>query len=234
MAHLIDLYPWGRFYHRLGTTCWRWRRTPRSRSTRGRAGKQGAIPPPAWPRNPGGGRGRRLLAGVGDWHVFDFDHCVTFDAVAALLAGLGLPPAYPWVVRSGSGHGWHVWVRCPAPLPAGALPSRKRTRGLRRARPASTTWSCAERTATPWRRRRCTPPAAATASCTADRPRCRRGCPRAGGRRVPRRHPHARQDSSFRPHRAAARPATPVRRPLPRALSSSMCWGSRGSTGRGR
>jgi hypothetical protein len=71
-----------------------------------------------------------LLSGIGDWRVYDFDDCVAFDAVAALLAALGLPTDYAWVVQSGSRQGWHVWMRCPAPLPPGALPARKRTAGV--------------------------------------------------------------------------------------------------------
>ena len=95
MAPLIDLYPWGRFYHRLGTNVlalaphtkkpidpWKgWqdrRQTPADLA--------------AQPWRQAGGVG--LLSGVGDWRVFDFDHCPTFNAVAALLAALGLPIDY--------------------------------------------------------------------------------------------------------------------------------------------
>jgi hypothetical protein len=71
-----------------------------------------------------------LLSGIGDWRAFDFDHCPDFAAVARLLRALGLPADDPWVVRSGSGEGWHVWVLCPGPLPAGALPAKTRTAGV--------------------------------------------------------------------------------------------------------
>jgi Bifunctional DNA primase/polymerase, N-terminal len=131
MAHLTDLYPWGRFYHRRGTNVlalaphtkkpidpykgWQDRRqTPADL----------AAQPWRW----AGGLG--LLSGINDWRVFDFDHCPDFDAVAALLAALDLPTDYAWVVRSGSRQGWHVWVRCPRPLPAGALPAKKQTAGV--------------------------------------------------------------------------------------------------------
>jgi Bifunctional DNA primase/polymerase, N-terminal len=131
MAHLIDLYPWGRFYHRLGTNVLalvphtknpidRWKGWQDRRQTPADL----AVQP--WR----GAWGVGLLSGIDDWRVFDFDHCLTFDAVAALLAALGLPTDYAWVVRSGSRQGWHVWIRCPAPLPARALQARRRTAGV--------------------------------------------------------------------------------------------------------
>jgi hypothetical protein len=131
MAPLIDLYPWGRFYHRLGTNVFAlaphtkkpidpWKGWQDRRQTPADLAAQ----PWRW----AGGVG--VLSGIGDWRVYDFDDCVAFDAVAALLAALGLPIDYAWVVQSGSRQGWHVWVRCPAPLPAGALPAKKRTAGV--------------------------------------------------------------------------------------------------------
>ena len=33
--------------------------------------------------------------------------------VQAALAGLGLPSDYGWLCRSGSGRGYHIWLRCP-------------------------------------------------------------------------------------------------------------------------
>lgn len=43
----------------------------------------------------------------------DFDKGDTARLVQVALAALGLPTGYAWTCRSGSGRGYHVWLRCP-------------------------------------------------------------------------------------------------------------------------
>ncbi|MFL5667619.1 MAG: bifunctional DNA primase/polymerase, partial [Ktedonobacteraceae bacterium] len=50
------------------------------------------------------------INGVSGILSFDFDHAPFFAPIGQLLAALGLPIDYPWVVRSG--YGYHVWIRC--------------------------------------------------------------------------------------------------------------------------
>jgi hypothetical protein len=68
---------------------------------------------------------------VGCWRAFDIDALAGEDGqkqpvdravVERLLEALGLPSDYEWALRSGSGAGWHVYVRCEDTLPAGAFP----------------------------------------------------------------------------------------------------------------
>jgi putative DNA primase/helicase len=47
-----------------------------------------------------------------------------------LLEGLGLPPDYPWAMRSGSGAGWHIYIRCEASLPPGILTEKAGEKGV--------------------------------------------------------------------------------------------------------
>ena len=63
-----------------------------------------------------------VIDGVGGWRDFDFDDCPTFDPVALVLAELGLPAAYPWVIRTGGG--WRVSVLCLDDLPAAILTAK--------------------------------------------------------------------------------------------------------------
>jgi len=63
-----------------------------------------------------------ICSGLGGWRAFDLDSCDTTDPVLAILEALGLDANYPWVVRSGSGRGWTIWILCDEDLPAGALP----------------------------------------------------------------------------------------------------------------
>lgn len=66
-----------------------------------------------------------IISGVGGWRCVDFDAnkadatAVPFEVVATFCQRLGLDAnAYKWVERSGSGLGWHVWIRCEDELPA--------------------------------------------------------------------------------------------------------------------
>ena len=58
--------------------------------------------------------GLAAISGAVSGHLvaLDLDEAPSQHAVDALLARLGLPRDYPWVVRTpGKGGGWHVWVR---------------------------------------------------------------------------------------------------------------------------
>src|SRR2546423_13747358 len=53
------------------------------------------------------------IDGVNDIRHFDLDQVTSYkEAVEPLLAALGLPKDYSWVVQSGSGKGYHVCFRC--------------------------------------------------------------------------------------------------------------------------
>ena len=70
-----------------------------------------------------------IISGVGGWRCVDFDPIKTegdndpddgvpFGVVERFCERLGLDAyAYPWVERSGSGRGWHVWLLCDDELP---------------------------------------------------------------------------------------------------------------------
>lgn len=53
-----------------------------------------------------------IINGIGGWRSFDFDSSPDFFTITAVLAQLGLTEDYPWIERSISGNGWHVWVIC--------------------------------------------------------------------------------------------------------------------------
>jgi hypothetical protein len=74
--------------------------------------------------------GIAIVSGISGWRGFDFDQCPSSEVVARLLTALGLPIDYPWVVKSGSGRGWHVWVLCSEELPAGLLTTNEGDRGV--------------------------------------------------------------------------------------------------------
>ncbi len=54
-----------------------------------------------------------VLCGVGEWRCLDVDDCESPGTVLKIVRGMGLPDNYWWVVRSGSGEGFHIWIRCP-------------------------------------------------------------------------------------------------------------------------
>ncbi len=66
-----------------------------------------------------------VVSGVQSWRCIDVDAIkeppteVPTNVVDELLAALGLPVDYPWVERSLSFLGWHVWFRCTRELPNG-------------------------------------------------------------------------------------------------------------------
>jgi P4 family phage/plasmid primase-like protien len=53
-----------------------------------------------------------VLCGVSDWRCLDVDDCESLGVVLKILGEMGLPDNYWWVVRSGSGEGFHIWIRC--------------------------------------------------------------------------------------------------------------------------
>jgi P4 family phage/plasmid primase-like protien len=61
----------------------------------------------------GAATGVGILHGPGGWRCFDIDDCTTWAPIERLCDALGLPHSYRWIVQSGSGEGWHLWVRCP-------------------------------------------------------------------------------------------------------------------------
>ncbi len=71
-----------------------------------------------------------IVNGLNGWRSFDFDDCPDFTPVVTLLQALGLPETYPWVERSGSEQGWHVWVRCFEEVPQGALSGKDKAPGV--------------------------------------------------------------------------------------------------------
>ena len=65
--------------------------------------------------------GLSAISGPGGWRCLDFDDAATDAAVRKALDALDLPEDYRWVVRSGSGQGFHIWFRCEQGLPTAAL-----------------------------------------------------------------------------------------------------------------
>lgn len=83
----------------------------------------------ALPWRKAGGVG--VVSGIGAWRCIDLDDCETFTPVERILDELGLPHSYRWVVKSGSGRGWHIWIRCREELPADLLTAKKKEPGVR-------------------------------------------------------------------------------------------------------
>lgn len=59
------------------------------------------------------------IQGINDWRCIDIDGAEDFEIVELILNDLGLPKKYKWVVQSGSGSGFHIYVRSPHPTTAG-------------------------------------------------------------------------------------------------------------------
>ncbi len=64
-----------------------------------------------------------IINGYNGWRSVDFDAnknegAIPYAVVQTFLAALGLPADYPWVERSQSGRGWHVWLLCPEEFPS--------------------------------------------------------------------------------------------------------------------
>lgn len=74
--------------------------------------------------------GVAVINGISDWRTLDLDKCPGYEPVATILERLHLPPDYAWVVRTGSGNGWHIDVRCAEPIPPGVLTAKEKEKGV--------------------------------------------------------------------------------------------------------
>ncbi|MDD3558060.1 MAG: bifunctional DNA primase/polymerase [Melioribacteraceae bacterium] len=67
--------------------------------------------------NWSGSTGLGGVQGINDWRCLDLDAVEDFEIVELILQELGLPEKYCWVVQSGSGEGFHIYIRSPHPSP---------------------------------------------------------------------------------------------------------------------
>lgn len=51
------------------------------------------------------------IQGISDWRCLDLDGVENYEILDLLLTELGLPERYEWVVQSGSGAGFHIYIR---------------------------------------------------------------------------------------------------------------------------
>lgn len=58
------------------------------------------------------------IAGINNLICIDIDECKNFNFVNNLIKSLGLNYDYPWVIRSGSGSGYHIWLRSKSHIPS--------------------------------------------------------------------------------------------------------------------
>lgn len=61
--------------------------------------------------NWSGSTGLGGVQGINDWRCLDLDAVEDFEIVELILKDLGLPENYSWVVQSGSGEGFHIYIR---------------------------------------------------------------------------------------------------------------------------
>ncbi|MCZ7603091.1 MAG: bifunctional DNA primase/polymerase [Melioribacteraceae bacterium] len=61
--------------------------------------------------NWSGSTGLGGIQGISDWRCLDIDIVEDFEIVELILKDLGLPENYSWVVQSGSGEGFHIYIR---------------------------------------------------------------------------------------------------------------------------
>lgn len=52
------------------------------------------------------------ISGIKKLRCLDFDNVTNFEIVKKFVVGFGLPIEYVWVVKSGSGKGYHIWFYC--------------------------------------------------------------------------------------------------------------------------
>jgi len=51
------------------------------------------------------------IQGINDWRCIDIDAAEDYEIVELILKALDLPEKYCWVVQSGSGEGFHIYIR---------------------------------------------------------------------------------------------------------------------------
>ncbi len=61
--------------------------------------------------------GLGAIMGINDLRLFDLDGVENPEIVTMILTELELPEDYTWVVQSGSGEGFHIYIRCILPTP---------------------------------------------------------------------------------------------------------------------
>ena len=61
--------------------------------------------------------GLGIVCGINGFVCIDIDKMKSADIVSKILHELNLNDTYQWQVRSGSGTGYHIWVRVQQPLP---------------------------------------------------------------------------------------------------------------------
>lgn len=61
--------------------------------------------------NWSGSTGLGGIQGINNWRCLDLDVVEDFEIVELILKDLGLPENYTWVVQSGSGEGFHIYIR---------------------------------------------------------------------------------------------------------------------------
>ncbi|MGK9369692.1 PriCT-2 domain-containing protein [Melioribacter sp. Ez-97] len=61
--------------------------------------------------NWSGSTGLGGIQGINDWRCLDLDAVEDFEINELILQELGLPEKYCWVVQSGSGEGFHIYIR---------------------------------------------------------------------------------------------------------------------------
>ncbi len=59
-----------------------------------------------------------IISGINNVRLFDLDKVENVDVVRIVIKKLGFPADYPWVVKSGSGKGYHVYFKCDSEFPA--------------------------------------------------------------------------------------------------------------------
>ncbi len=52
------------------------------------------------------------ISGIRKLRCLDFDSVTNFEIVKKFVVGFGLPIEYVWIVKSGSGKGYHIWFYC--------------------------------------------------------------------------------------------------------------------------
>ncbi|MEW6004964.1 MAG: PriCT-2 domain-containing protein [Stygiobacter sp.] len=52
------------------------------------------------------------ISGINKLRCLDFDKVNDYEVVRKFVTKLGLPSEYQWIVKSGSGKGYHIWFNC--------------------------------------------------------------------------------------------------------------------------